>query len=244
MTKNSDEILEAKEFLKRFTYDPQKGYPRGKMYLYLNKSFKELKFESRQMYTEDFDIILSNSNHRELIFHKVYCILTPKEYFMVYFLLKNAFFNNENFSQTDLKYSEMVKYKCRKSISKKKLLRIYPNIKKLEGISIPRKLIRKIKNNPPTVYRQKKVEKSFGPFSSKKSEVYNIRNKIKTKIEKCMEKQNIYIDNFDEKFEHFIGVVYMNYEFKYPNPNSTVRTSYNYRIPVSRVHKSKKNFRI
>ena len=78
-------IDEAIAFIQKFSFnsDIANKYPKDLFYYFLNSQFTKLKKETRNNLAKNYQIIISNSNHRELVFHGVYCVLTPKEYFLV-----------------------------------------------------------------------------------------------------------------------------------------------------------------
>lgn len=250
MVQNKNINTKPGDFIKKLGYNPKNAYPNGKEYLYLNTKFKKLKKETQINYAKSYDIILSNSNHRELVFHGVYCILTPKEYFLVEYLLQNLTFNNKNFEQARFIKKNMEKrtVKVSKRTFKNKLL-FKRDFKKntvrkqiyyinLEHMNKAKNLIKILREG---ITQKKLVLKSRALFSSAISEIYNIKNKINKKIKDNMLQQNIEIDDFEQKFNLFIDTKkFYYYEEEYPNEYATVRTSYNVKNIPSRVKCQKK----
>lgn len=236
--------LKVGDFVKQFGFDKEiaNKYPKNLFYYSLNSQFVKLKKATRDNLIEDYQIIISNSNFRELIFHGVYCVLTAKEYFLVKHLLENGTFHNKNFTQIGLMYGKMVCFKVKK---KYKLIRTSKKLKdsifyitNLEYGKIKR-MINNVKHNPKNVIIKAKKQKQTIEFSADmKSEISNYKNKIKAKIKECMEQKNFLLENFEYKFDCFMRTIYYNYEFEYPkNSYQTLITSYKYKITPKRVSK-------
>lgn len=236
--------LKVGDFMKQFSFDKEiaNKYPKNLFYYSLNSQFIKLKKSTRDNLIKDYQIIISNSNYRELIFHGVYCVLTPKEYFLVKHLLENGTFHNKNFTQVVLMYGKMVYSKVRKKyklIRKSKELKgsiIY--ITNLEYGEIKR-MLNKVRHNPKNVIIKAKKGKRAIKFSADmKSEIGNYRNKIKAKIKECIEQKNIQLEEFEYKFDCFMRTIYYNYDFEYPkNSYQTLITSYKHKISPKRISK-------
>lgn len=237
-------IDEAIAFIQKFSFnsDIANKYPKDLFYYFLNSQFIKLKKETRNNLAKNYQIIISNSNHRELVFHGVYCVLTPKEYFLVKYLLENGTFHNKNFTQIPFTYDKRIYSKIRK---KCKLIR---NFKKLKGNKVYiknleyceiKRLINKIKRNPKSIIFKAKKEVQTIEFSAdSKSEISNYRDKIKSKIKENMQRKNIQLEDFEYKFDCFMRTKYYNYEFEYPkNSYQTLITCYKYKVSRKRVSK-------
>ena len=98
------------------------------------------------------------------------------------------------------------------------------------------------KESKNTITKSKIKERTINFMADKKSEISNYRNKIKTKIEDCMQHKNILLKDFDYKFDCFMRTKYYNYECENPvNSYQTLVTSYRCKIEPMRV--SKQNVR-
>lgn len=236
--------VKAGDFIKQFGFNKEIAdkYPDGLFYYSLNTQFIKLKKTTREHLIKSYQIIISNSNFRELIFHGVYCVLTPKEYFLVKYLLENGSFHNKNFTQIGLMYEKMicskVKKKCKFIKTSKKLKASIFYIANLEDGEIKR-MLNYVKHNPKNVIIKAKKQKQRIEFSAdSKSEISNYKNKIKAKLKECMEQKNILLEEFEYKFDCFMRTKYYNYEFEYPKISyQTLITSYKYKIAPKRVSK-------
>ena len=238
------DIDKTVDFMQKFKYDKEiaNKYPKDLFYYFLNSQFIKLKKETRNNLAKNYQIIISNSNHRELVFHGVYCVLTPKEYFLVKYLLENGTFHNKNFTQIPLSYGKRIHSKIRKKCkfvrSFKKLKSDIFYIKNLEYYEIKR-LLNKVKRNPKSIIFKAKKEVQTIRFSADtKSEISNYRDKIRSKIKENMQRKNVLLEDFEYKFDYFMRTKYYNYEFEYPqNSYQTLITCYKYKVSRKRVSK-------
>lgn len=243
---NDNEINKALKVIKNFGYNQALAnkYPKDLPYYFLNSEFKKLKKTTRTELIKQYGLIITNELHRELIFHGIFCTLTPKEYFLVKYLLENHSFHNKNFTQIPLQYSinekKLVRKKCKYKLTKdlKKTKNSNFLIKNYDKCCF-RKLLKQIrKNSKFRISIRKKTMKNKLFKSDNKSEISNYRNKIKTKIQENMIEQNITIENFDYKFECLMRTKYYNYDFEFPNNSyQTLVTSYCLRHTRQRVSK-------
>ncbi len=228
----------AGDFLKKFGYDPNRAYVPNKEYLCLNKSFYELKKKTRELLIKQYDIIISNDKHRELIFHGIDCKLTPKQFYMVKYLLENIVFHNQNFSQRAIpekrrklqKISPLVGMQIIKS--KRFKGKYVINEKDDRGLL---KFFKSVKQKGYYSFKSKMFVKNRKFFSASKEEISNFKNKIKKKIQERMLELKIELPDFEKKFEMFMKVVPLNYDLTRENPYTNVKTRYAIKRTLSRV---------